>query len=159
MFFFCNTHHVVAGAQFLAGLNLHLLLRPFAWWCYWTGWIYPPLHLPPWPGWMNDDVALWWPGAGWWVIDVMSDCGGSGAEEEPSPQEKIQECWGWWRGSPHLSQWRHAESEMYRIYTFFSYCCSHFVSLTLVVWLFPNIKLEAEIWASRLSLYFVYFLG
>lgn len=39
--------------------------RPFAWRCYWTGRIYPPLHLPPWPGWMIDGVELWWPGAGW----------------------------------------------------------------------------------------------
>lgn len=66
MFFFCNTHYVVAGAQFL-----------------WRGWIWiccsvhspggvteraesiHPFTSPPWPGWMNDDVALWWPGAGW----------------------------------------------------------------------------------------------
>lgn len=66
MFFFCNTHYVVAGAQFL-----------------WPGWIWiccsvhssagvteraesiHPYTSPPWPGWMNDDVALWWPGAGW----------------------------------------------------------------------------------------------
>lgn len=69
MFFFCNTHYVVAGAQFL-----------------WWGWIWiccsvlPSIRLavllngpesihpytsPPWPGWMNDGVALWWPGAGW----------------------------------------------------------------------------------------------
>lgn len=65
MFFFCNTHYVVAAAQFL-----------------WWGWIWiccsvhspggvterpnlSTLYPPPRPGWMNDDVALWWPGAGW----------------------------------------------------------------------------------------------
>lgn len=152
MFFFCNTHYVVAGAQFL-----------------WRGWIWiccsvlPSIRLPvllngpnlstPTPPplawlnewrcrivvawcWLTDGLLMWW------------DCGGSGAEEEPSPQEKIQECWGWWRGSPHLSQWRHAESEMYRIYTYFFFlllftlCLSH----SLVVWfLFPNINLEAEV--------------
>lgn len=126
MFFFCNTHYVVAGAQFL-----------------WRGWIWiccsvlpsirlavllngpnlstptpPPLGLVEWMTMSHCGGLVL---ADWWVIDVMADCGGSGAEEEPSPQEqeKIQECWGWWRGSPHLSQWRHAESEMYRIYTFF----------------------------------------
>lgn len=51
--------------NFSMGLNLNLLLRPIAWRCYWTGRNYPPLHLPPRPAWMNDDVALWWPGAGW----------------------------------------------------------------------------------------------
>lgn len=139
MFFFCNTHYVVAGAQFL-----------------WRGWIWiccsalpsirlavllngpnlstptpPPLGLVDWMTMSHCGGLVL---ADWWVIDVMADCGGSGAEEESSPQEqeKIQECWGWWRGSPHLSQWRHAESEMYRIYTFFFYCCSHFVSLTLL---------------------------
>lgn len=154
MFFFCNTHYVVAGAQFL-----------------WWGWIWiccsvlpsirlavllngpnlstptpPPLGLVEWMTMSHCGGLVL---ADWWVIDVMADCGGSGAEEEPSPQEqeKIQECWGWWRGSPHLSQWRHAESEMYRIYPFFflllfTLCLSH----TLVVWfLFPNINLEAEV--------------
>lgn len=48
--------------------------RPFACRCYWTGRIYPPLHLPPWPGWMNDDVALWWLTDGllmWWRFRVQ----------------------------------------------------------------------------------------
>lgn len=80
MFFFCNTHYVVAGAQFL-----------------WRGWIWiccsvlPSIRLavllngpnlstptppPPWPGWMNDDdVALWWPGAGWWLMGYWCDGG------------------------------------------------------------------------------------
>lgn len=126
-------------------------LRPFAWRCYWTGRIYPPLHLPPLGlvEWMTMSHCGGLVLADWWVIDVMADCGGSGAEEEPSPQEqeKIQECWGWWRGSPHLSQWRHAESEMYRIYTFFYFLLfTLFLSHSLVVWfLFPNINLEAEV--------------
>lgn len=96
--------------------------------------------------------------ADWWVIDVMADCGGSGAEEEPSPQEqeKIQEFWGWWRGSPHLSQWRHAESEMYRIYTFFFYC-SHFVSLTLLLsgFYFQTLFRGWSIWANRLNCFWL----
>lgn len=104
------------GAEFAFAAPSFL---PFAWWCYWTGWIYPPLHLPL-------GLVEWMTMSGcdgrvladallvWWRIAAVP-----GAEEEPSPQEKIQECWGWWRGSPHLSQWRHAKSEMYRIYTFF----------------------------------------
>lgn len=70
--------------------------------------------------------------ADWWVVGVMADCGVSDAEEESSPQEqeKIQEFWGWWRGSPHLSHWRHAESQMYRIYPFFLLFS---LSLTLVM--------------------------
>lgn len=140
MFFFCNAHYVVAGAQFL-----------------WRGWIWiccsvlpsirlavllngpnlstptpPPLGLVEWMTMSHCGGLVL---ADWWVIDVMADCGGSGAEEEPSPQEqeKIQECWGWWRGSPHLSQWRHAESEMYRIYTFFFSTVVHTLSLTLLL--------------------------
>lgn len=150
MFFFCNTHHVVAAAHFL-----------------WRGWIciccsvVPSIRLavllnglnlstptpPPWPGWMNDDVALWWPGAGWCVIGVMADCGGSGAEEEPSPQEKIQECWGWWRGSPHLSQWRHAKSEMYRIYTFFFLLLTFCLTLSSRLDIFNHYLRDWYIWA------------
>lgn len=138
MFFFCNTHYVVAAAQFL-----------------WRGWIWiccavhspggvterPKLSIPTPPPlglveWMTMPhcgglVLL----ADWWVVDVMADCGGAGAEEEPSPQEKIQKFWGWWRGSPHLSQWRHAESEMYRIYTFFS-SVVHTFSLSVDVWFY-----------------------
>lgn len=116
----------------LVGLNLNLLLRPLARRRYWMGpeSIRYPTPPPLGPGWLIDWLTmvsrLWWPGADWWwVIDVMVAWHVTGADEEPSAQkqEKIQECWGWWRGSPHLSQWRHAESEMYRIYTFF-YCCS-----------------------------------
>lgn len=152
MFFFCNTHYVVAAAQFL-----------------WRGWIWiwllrPSVHSPdgvteraesihPYnspPGpveWMAMSHCGGLVLAGWWVIGVMADCGGSGAEEEPSPQEKIQEFWGWWRGSPHLSQWRHAKSEMYRIiYLYFLLLFTLCLFHSLVVWfLFPNINLEAEI--------------
>lgn len=135
LFFFCNTHHVVAAAHFL-----------------WRGWIWiccsahssggvterpesvhpftSPLGLVEWMTMSRCGGRVL---AGW-VIGVMADCGGSGAEEEPSPQEqeKIQECWGWWRGSPHLSQWRHAESEMYRIYTlYFLFLFFFFLLFTL----------------------------
>lgn len=47
--------------------------RPFAWRCYWTGRIYPPLHLPPlaWLNewrcrvvvawcWLTDGLLMWW---------------------------------------------------------------------------------------------------
>lgn len=147
MFFFCNTHYVVAAAQFL-----------------WRGWIWiccsvhspggvteraesihplpPPLGLVEWMTMSRCGGLVL---ADWWVVGVMADCGVSDAEEEPSPQEqeKIQEFWGWWRGSPHLSHWRHAESQMYRIYPFFSTVL--FVSRSGFVWfLFPNINLPSK---------------
>lgn len=152
MFFFCNTHYVVAGAQFL-----------------WRGWIWiccsvhspggvterpESIHPYTYPlglvEWMTMSHCGGLVLADWWVIDVMADCGGSGADEEPSAQEqeKIQECWGWWRGSPHLSQWRHAESEMYRIYIFFS-TVVHIFSLTLLSGFYIKILSRGRsIWAS-----------
>lgn len=56
--------------------------------------------------WLTDGLLVWCP------VQRRS-------HQRRSRKRSIQEFWGWWRGSPHLSQWRHAESEMYRIYTFF----------------------------------------
>lgn len=85
------------------------------------------LLLPPWPDagvritlsssstpprWMNEwCVRAWF----WLVFDGGDD---DSPTPEKSSQEKNQEYWGWWGGSPGLSQWRHAKSKMYRTQPF-----------------------------------------
>lgn len=154
MFFFCNTHYVVAAAQFL-----------------WRGWIWiccsvlpsirlvvfligpnlSTLHLlPPWPGWMNDDVALWWPGAGWltdgllmwWRIAAVPVQRRSHHRRSRKRSRSVED-----DGEGHLI---YHSGDMLRArcieYIPFFSTVVHFVSHSLVIrFLFPNINLKDEV--------------
>lgn len=139
MFLFCNTHYVVTPPMpFSGGAEFECAAPAVVRWRCLVPYYPPTLNGPIHPNlsptsdsplsarWMNEwhvpsgcgglawcSLGRWW----WWL---MVDDGGDGTTEEPSSQEqeKIPECWGWWRGSPDLSQGRHAKSQMYRIYPF-----------------------------------------
>lgn len=164
MFFFCNTHYVVAGAQFL-----------------WRGWIWiccsvhspdgvtdraesiHPFTSPPWPGWMNDGVALWWPGAGWLTDGLLMWWrNAAGPVQRRSHQ----------RRSRKRSRSFEDDDEGHLIYRsgdilrarcieytpfFFSFCWSHFVSLTLLLSGFCSqaLILGWSIWANRLNCFWL----
>lgn len=102
MFFFCNTNYV---ALCISGgwIWICSCQPPMAWRVIWM-----PEYLP----------AEWMNGAFCPEFTLVFDDVGAGylTFAEESPQEKIQECWGWWGGAPDLSQWRHAKSKMYRIF-------------------------------------------
>lgn len=104
-------------AYLCCGLNLRWL-HPVAGPDCCTVWMAE--SLPPFlPRWMNECRVLVLPDShGLLMVMVVMLMVVWKPPEEPS-QEKIQKCWGWWGGAPDLSQWRHTQGEMYRIYTFF----------------------------------------
>lgn len=140
MFFFCNTHYVVAAAQFL-----------------WRGWIWiwllrpsvhspdgvteraesiHPYNSPPWSGWMNGDVALWWPGAGWladgllvwWRIAAVPVQRRSHHRRKRSRSFEDDD-----EGHLIYHSGDMLRARCIELYTFSFYCCSHFVSFTLLL--------------------------
>lgn len=112
------THIMVAPVRF-SGMHLKLLL-PWPGLGFWMGRISSPSSTSS--RWMNDWRILAW---FWRVYD---DHGGDAVGHEPppppspeeSPQEEIPKFWGWWGGSPDLSQWTRTKSKMYRTQTFLS---------------------------------------
>lgn len=85
--------------------QLGLVLTGVWWWWWWWCW--------RWWWW-------WW----WWCrCPWTSNTLPPFPVPEKSSQEKKQEFWGWWGGSPDLSQWTSAKSKMYRTRIFLCLFC------------------------------------
>jgi len=117
MFFFCNINCALwISGDWIWNCSCQLFVA----WCVTECLNISPLNelriLP----WIHSDILI-----GWTILVPFP---------EESPKEKIQECRGWWGGSPDLWKWRRSKSKMYR--TFFNTFFKNFSAKSLfrIVW-------------------------